>query len=208
MAIISANRNPKNDSLYARRRSVFKGKTKQLENIINGLKNASDKVIFEEFTKDGGGTPVALFNGAWGMGEILRGTKKIDPKAFTPKVERIPNDELKSDFRLIFADFTKLKMRFTQDDQDRGYICMFVGTNRLELIASKWGVAASARSTPNLFSPAGTIHHFYHWQAVARGGSVQQVITVDDSSLSEDSSESGSDKKGELLKTLTTAGLW
>lgn len=207
MAIISGSRNPKNDSLYARRRSVFKGKTKQLENVISGLKNASDKVIFEQFTKHDGGSPVVSFNDAWGMAEILQGTKKIDLKAFTPKVERIPNDELKSDFRLILADFTRLKMRFTEDDQNRGYICMFVGTNRLELIASKWGLAASARSTPNLFSPAGTLHHFYHWQAVARGGSVQQVVTVDDSSLSEDSSEGG-DKKGKLLETLTTAGLW
>jgi hypothetical protein len=201
VAIISGSRNPKNDSRFARRRSILKGRTNQLTNVINGLKTASDKMIFEEFIGSTSDKPHLDFGDAWGRGHMKhRQTgpgEKLDVRSFEPKLDRIPNQELKSDFRLILADFTTLKTRFAADPQNRGYICMFVGKNRLELIASKWGLTV----------PTGSDHHFFHWQAVARGGSVQRVVTVDDASLSDDDSSGGS-KKADLLDTLTTAGLW
>jgi hypothetical protein len=192
--IISASRSPKNDSMFARRRSITKGRRQQLSDVVQALKAANDKVVFEEFSASqssgrfGTKTAISAFSDAWGFGHMEADRSGVLPvrklQGLNLKLGRIPNAELKADFKLMMADFARMRGRFDGGAKD-GYICVFVGNRRLELIASKWGYNGGGGMTK---------HHFYHWQAVAGNGSMATVAPVDDVSADDDS---GTSQEGE-----------
>jgi hypothetical protein len=185
--IISASRHPNNDSLYARHRSTTKGHRHQLKEVVQALKNADDKVIFEEFSPSmldkygkSGSDVVQAFAARWGMmhyAEYRSGVLPVRRAEYTKdgfniQYHRIPNNELKSDFKLIIYDLTKIQGVRQFRAAKHGYLCVFVGDARLEVIAAKNG------ATPG--------HHFFHWQAIAKGQNPNHVCTVDDLSTKDD----------------------
>jgi hypothetical protein len=197
--ITSASRSPMNDSRYARRRSITKGKRKQLIEVVNALKAADDKLILEEFQPSklpsSESTVIGWFTHSWGLGRInadMSGVVNVrfpNFQGYPPRIDRVPNPELKGDLKLMLGDFTLMRGRF-DGGAKHGYICMFVGKARLELIVSKWG------ATPG--------HHFYHWQAIAKGADPGSVNTIDDLSNVKDDevSETRAEKDVKVMKAL------
>jgi hypothetical protein len=202
--IISANRNPKNDSTYARRRSIMKGRVNQLEREIQGFKKANDKVVFEEFSPKTTNRNNVLwdFMDAWGLAAVNRDASGVlgvyrvsynNEKARAPALHRIPDPELKSDFKLMLDDFSIVARRRFQGSDPYGYICVFVGKQSLDLICSKWGGNGK--------------HHFYHWQAITSNASMANAVTIDDATAQDDdgTSEEGADKTGQVVGALEEA---
>jgi hypothetical protein len=191
--ITSTNRNSSNGSTYARHRRITKGNKKVLQKVVDDFKTATDKQIFEEFSN------FQDFSMAWGGGRCLRVAAgplyvhKADFRGNPAKIERVANPDLKSDLMLILSDISvmqTLNTRWvkTETEEDsssaRTYICVFVGTNRLEVVASKWGFKGSTSFLHN---------KFFHWQAIARGANLANVVANDDlSSEDEDDTSSNS----------------
>jgi hypothetical protein len=195
MIISTSHKNPNNKSQYARRRSIWKGRREQLFEVVDGLKAKGGLVVYEEFSPSRMGrytkrsrTPNVLeaFTDNWGIVKFWEKTSGVVPslQPFTAqnqlkpaRVDRIPNQELKSDFKLIIGDLSYLVIGRGFDWAPHAYLAVFVGNNWLELIASKNGNMKG--------------HHFYHWQAVARGApgvghTVDDASVQDDASLGED----------------------
>jgi hypothetical protein len=123
---------------------------------------------------------VGAFSMRWGLAHYSIDRKGVLPvhyakpsKEYSIQVGRIPNDELKSDFKLIVYDLTVIQGVREFRMAKHAYLAVFVGKARLEVIASKYG------ATPGK-------HHFYHWQAIAKGQGVDDVVAVDDSSVEDD----------------------
>ena len=194
MIVSTSHKNPRNDSQFARRRSITKGQREQLRDVVDTLKARQGLVVCEEFSRSrldryqlSSGKPcknvLHAFASHWGlaatglkMGKVLphRTVTFADNKnAYQPRTDRIPNAELKSDFKVILADLSLLVEHRGFDSAQHAYLAVFIGDRWLEVIASKWG------NTPR--------HHFYHWQAVAAGAPMVGD-TIDDASLKDDAS--------------------
>jgi hypothetical protein len=188
MIVSTSHKNARNHSQYARRRSIRKGNREQLVAVVTELKNRQSLVVCEEFSPSRmhrytRPNVLEAFAVNWGladtglkMGKVLaHRTVSFDPKKcqYQPRIDRIPNPELKSDFRLILADLSLLVDQRGFASAPHAYLAVFVGTNWLDVIASKWGNTAG--------------HHFFHWQGVAAGAPAA-VNTVDDGSAEDDAS--------------------
>lgn len=111
MTVTSVNHNPKNESKYARRRSVWKGSTNQLLETIAGLRKTHGVTIHEYWE-------VVTFETAWGL-DMTAG--RVPPKflgtgkwvAHDPSkkfVDAVPQS-CRSDLRTLWLDFVTVLAR-------------------------------------------------------------------------------------------------
>lgn len=149
MTITTKNTNPKNDSQWARHRSITKGNVNQLKDVVTALKGQAN-AAYRHFD----GTPSELrdlwrdkfnqglpafqadppnFKGTAGLAEWLG--------AASPFI---------TDFKTIWTDFVKIFVRRSSDSDKTEQLLFVSYTNtNFDLIYSKWG------TTPG--------HKFFHW---------------------------------------------
>ena len=165
MTIITKNANPKNDSKWARHRSITKGNQNQLEDVVKALKGQQG-VAYRQFdfapsqlrdewrSKFGQGLPAFQadppnFKGSAGVAEWLGSSSPF-----------------LNDFKTIWLDFVKIFVR-RSDDKDTVIQRLFVSqTNtNFDLIYSKWGTVSG--------------HKFFHWAATV-DTTPKSRATIDD----------------------------
>lgn len=187
MAVTSTNFNPKNDSKYARHRSIWKGKHNQLRDAIAKLQGVGGLHVH---VYDGRiGTVTHEFNAEWGVRFHTVRQYPIDRKQVlcywgdidevSDKMLAVLNTKLQSDLRLIWSDFIVVGARRIGSSDGSGYmkddpysgstvIVFAYGPNSFDLIVSKYGYAETQKKD----------HKFYHWQARTKG--VHGLVNVDD----------------------------
>jgi hypothetical protein len=165
MTITTKNTNPKNDSKFARHRSITKGNQNRLEDVFKALRgqqgvqfrhfhDTPSKIREEWYSKFNQGLPkfnsdTLIFKGTAGLGEWLG-----------------PNSPFLTDVKAIWQDFAKIFVR-RSDDNDKTVQHLFVSytSTNFDLIYSKWGI------TPG--------HKFFHWASVADNAPKKRA-TIDD----------------------------
>jgi hypothetical protein len=192
MTITSTNVNPKNDSKYARHRSIRSGNRNKLRSVVDGLK-ATSGVTVHEYCGPAGNILSGIirdFQARWNVrlgvnrriGAVLgywapRGQVSERLRGAVPP-------SLRGDLDLIWLDFnTVLGRRLGLSDgagsgstesQERylegmeSLIVFAPGRSSFDLIVSKYGYANNLKRD----------HHFYHWQA--RSELTQDQVHVDD----------------------------
>jgi hypothetical protein len=188
MAITSINHNPMNDSKYARRRSLWKGRHNQLREAIAQLHGMNDIVVHEysgpmaeamnRFYDDWGLGAVNLKRRAPVRGEILG--QWVYPPVPTKMKLRI-RGLLEADFALLWNDFYGILGRrvgasggIGANDDERGtyhgetVVVFAYGPSSFDLIVSKYGYGDSLKKN----------HHFFHWQASTKY--FRGMVNVDD----------------------------
>lgn len=182
MTITSTNINPKNDSKYARHRSIWSGSRNKLRAVVDELRKAPNVTVYE-YCGPAGNTFKGIvhdFEKQWEVhlgvsrrvGTVLgywatRGGVSSRLRAAVPAA-------LHADLDLIWLDFnTILGRRIGQSDGAGHYtteaqekylmnqeslIVFAPGKDRFDLIVSKYGYADHTKKN----------HHFYHWQARTR----------------------------------------
>jgi len=151
MTIRTKNSNPKNDSQWARHRSITKGTQNQLENVIKALK-AQRGATYRHFDL----RPKELRN-EWSE-KFDQSLPVFNANALTFKGTAGIADWLGAaspfitDLKTIWRDFAKIFVR-RSDDAGKTKQVLFVcyTSTNFDLIYSKWG------TTPN--------HKFFHWAA-------------------------------------------
>jgi len=163
MAITTKNTNPRNDSKWARHRSVTKGNQKQLEDVMAALR-AQPGAHYRHFF----GTPSEIrdsWRTKFGQGLPAFNSEPQNFKGTAGLGEWLGAGPVAADLPTIWADFFKIFVR-RSDDKDTTVQTLFVSyTNtNLDLIYSKWG------TTPG--------HNFFHWAATA--AAAPRRATIDD----------------------------
>jgi hypothetical protein len=170
MTIITKNNNPKNDSHWARHRSIWKGQTNVLDSVITNLK-AAQGVKYKRYL----GTPVevrdmwyAYFDAELPvyMAHKFIGTSGVD----TWLGARSPFTD---DVKVIWADFVRIFKRRSSDGTQQGIPAgtapelLFVSRTQqhFDLIYSKWGLAHGK-------------HWFFHWTSMVAPQPVNRA-TID-----------------------------
>jgi hypothetical protein len=172
MTITTTNSNPKNESKWARHRSIMKGAQNQLGEVIKGLK-AQQGARWEQFDfapqqlRDTWlkvfkqSLPIfrsnpALFAGSAGVAEWLG-----------------PNSPHSDDLNKIWPDFTKMFVRRADNNGTTAqllFICCYtnpqLNSSNFDLIYSKWGLNTTGG------------HKFFHWHSVV--GTQPKRATIDD----------------------------
>lgn len=179
MTITSTNINPKNDSKYARHRSIWSGSRNKLRSVVDELRKTPNVTVYEycgpagdfrsgivlAFEKQwnvylGVNRRVGTFHGYW----ATRGRVSNRLRAAVPPA-------LHSDLDMIWLDFNTIIGRRMGQSDGAGYritesqetylttmeslIVFAPGKDRFDLIVSKYGYADNLKKN----------HHFYHWQA-------------------------------------------
>jgi hypothetical protein len=186
MTITSTNTNPYNDSRFARRRSIWKGRHNQLRETVEALSRARGVKVYEY-------DETMLFEQAWDL-YLVAG--RLPPKGFgtgkwvvedpSAKLVNATPSALRSDLRNLWLDFVTVLARrigFSRSafDSERdqwnqikwaghSLIVFAPGTSSLDLIVSKFGYGESRGDKLK--------HHFYHWQARSEG--IQGAVSIDD----------------------------
>ncbi len=188
MAIITKNTNPKNDSHWARHRSIWKGETNVLDSVLTKLRDQQGVgvVRYKRFHQ----APVAVREmWAAALGERLPGFKAQNFIG-TSGVETWlgAGTPFTNDVRVIWADFVKIFAKRSNDGTQR-FIpvsttkeLLFISrTNQhFDLIYSKWGVA-----------PDRGKHWFFHWTSEVAQQHVNRAgIDVGNDDEDDESSES------------------
>jgi hypothetical protein len=169
VTILSINRKNtiKNQSLYARRRSIKKGNRNQLRDVVEVLRHENRTVkmdIHGTFTE----IRLAFDSPGYQGRSFALGTNvKCVPKGLGtyyevkfPPPEQWRNtvaEDLKSDLKLIWDDLNRIcRLRESGDWQD--YVFVVAISRRLvDIVFSKYGYSERSGG------------HFYHWQAVSKG---------------------------------------
>jgi hypothetical protein len=187
MTIITRNNNPKNDSQYARHRSIWKGQTDILDSVLTNLK-AAPGVRYRRYH----GTPKEvrdMWEGDFGKGNPLPSWwKSVDPSNFTGTSgvdtwlgARSP---FRDDLEVIWSDFVRIfAKRSHPEKKDKHGKIIEGGTTRellflshtnqhFDLIYSKWGHTKGK-------------HWFFHWTSSVAPQPVNRA-TIDGASDDED----------------------
>ena len=184
------NNNPKNDSKYARHRSIWKGSHNQLRRTIAGL-NGTQRVRVYKYSD----RPL-LLNAAllqnWGFGLTatrlgatgfqVHGRGDINPPP--AQMLRAVPEALQCDLKLLWSDFIIIAARRIGESSGAGsftdtwfggsgysgnsLVVFAPGSASFDLIVSKYGYGDDLKHN----------HHYYHWQSRAQG--FQGVVSVDD----------------------------
>ena len=187
MTITSTNHNPMNDSKFARRRSIWKGRRNQLREAIAQLQ-AMDGVVVHEYA---GPTEQVLgkFELEWGVGGLR--LQRRAPKAGeilgqwvipspSQTMLRHLRGSLEADFKMLWKDFYEIAARRVgkstvigsggRDETYNGETVMVFayGPTSFDLIVSKYGFGDDLKKN----------HHFFHWQA--RTSFFRGAVSVDD----------------------------
>ncbi|HEY1933208.1 MAG TPA: hypothetical protein VGG99_14435 [Acetobacteraceae bacterium] len=182
MTITSINHNPKNESQYARRRSVWKGSQNQLQATLALLRDTPGVQYFECWDVFG-------FEREWNVSLIagrlppkFLGTGRWVVEEPSQKLLNATPSMLRSDMRTLWLDFVTVLARrvglsrhsfLNERDQmnqikwdGHSLLAFAPGTDRFDLVVSKYGSSTKARG-----------HHFYQWQA--RAGNTSGLVNVD-----------------------------
>jgi hypothetical protein len=185
MTITSTNHNPRNESRYARHRSIWKGRQNQLLQTVTRLKENTGITVHDYV-----GTIGTVTSGLKQDWEIVLHAGRLAPKPgqilgswHVPE----PSDRLlhtlpaslRSDLTLLWEDFITVAARRIGNSSgagmtgDAGYhgeclVVLAMGPRSFDLIVSKYGYGLTQRYN----------HHFFQWQARAEG--VEEVVSVDD----------------------------
>lgn len=189
MAIKSTNINPKNESRYARHRSIWKGNKNKLDMTVAGVRGASGTRVYEYL-----GSPDKVSKELLDTWDIVLAVGRMAPKPGQAMgywyVEFPPSNKLKqampvalhADLRLIWDDFiTIAARRIGRSDgagtggrsKDPDYhgdslVLMAIGPNSFDFIVSKYGYGWNNKRN----------HHFFHWQSRVTG--FVGLVHVDD----------------------------
>ena len=186
MPITSTNHNPNNDSLYARHRSIFKGKTNQLRRTVAALKATQGVRVYEY--DDTPGMVNKKFEADWGISleayRVAPGSMQVlGTWVMKPPSARLLRaaGSMNSDLKLVWYDFMLCAGRRIGASSGAGYdpdvlaryagkslVVFAVGSQSLDIILSKYGYGDALKHN----------HHFYHWQA--RAGNFDGMVNVDD----------------------------
>jgi hypothetical protein len=190
MPIISTNFNPKNDTKYARRRSVWKGDSNQLRVEVENLRRGQG--ITAHVYLMPATDLIPQFSEEWNviLGSVSRTRAKglrqptgswVVKSMISQKMYRAVPPGLRGDLELIWTDFQVAVLKrfhtdkFSSDpDGDENFLInqdsllVFApGTVSFDLILSKYGYGDNQRKN----------HKFYHWQARLTG--VEDMVHVD-----------------------------
>jgi hypothetical protein len=186
LTITSINHNPKNDSKYARRRSLWKGTRNQLREAIaqlNGTQgvrvweyNDAALIVFGQFMADWNVRLGAQRQFPTSRTQVL-GKWQIAPPSH--KITDAVPQSLRADLKMLWDDFILVAAQRvgvsdgvgSGADPDYSGKCVVVfapGPQSFDLIVSKWGFGDSLKHS----------HHFYQWQA--RTQSFTGLVNVDD----------------------------
>lgn len=192
MTITSINTNPKNDSKYARHRSIWSGSRNKLRSVVDDLRRTQNVTVHEYCGPVGNifGGIVRNFQDDW---NVRLGVNRMVGTVlgyWAPRgkvSDRLRNavpPSLRGDLDLIWLDFNTILGRRmglsdgagagTTESQQRylermeSLIVFAPGKDRFDLIVSKYGYGDNLKSN----------HHFYHWQA--RGKLTGDQTHVDD----------------------------
>ncbi len=189
MAIKSTNINPKNESRYARHRSIWKGNKNKLDMTVAGLRGTSGTKVYEHL-----GSPNTLYTEMRDTWDILLAVGRMAPKPGQAMgfwfVEHPPSTKLKqampvalhADLRLIWNDFITVTARRIGHSDGAGsggrnsdpdyhgdsLVLLAIGTNSFDFIVSKYGYGWNNKRN----------HHFFHWQSRVAG--FAGLVHVDD----------------------------
>jgi hypothetical protein len=171
MTILSTNNNPKNQSIFARRRSITKGHSQQLQSLIQRLRDER-RTIWIEVQGNFFDLRLALkANGfskgqCFGSEQSLRrvpqglGNKWVTKQSFPPPARWMQTlaPDLKSDLQLIWPDLNAIALERHEESNvgktwDEYVFVVAIKRDAIDIVFSKYGFR------PN--------HHFYHWQAVS-----------------------------------------
>lgn len=186
MTITSINHNPKNDSKYARRRSLWKGTRSQLREAIAQLNGTQGVRVWEY--EDAALVVFGKFGDDWHVRLVAdrlfptKRTQILGKWHIAPPSNRILNavpESLRADLKLLWDDFILVTARRvghsdgvgSSSDPDYSGKCVVVfavGPQSFDLIVSKWGFGDNLKHG----------HHFYQWQA--RTNSFSGLVNVDD----------------------------
>ena len=188
MTITSVNHNPKNESKYARRRSVWKGRHNQLRDTVAQLNGTSGITVFEYFADpliikaglmtDWGFSFVAVREGAKGFRPFGRWDIAPPP----PRLLQAVPGGLRADLKLLWNDFVLAGARRIGESSGAGadsnwnglgyngtsLVVLAFGPSSFDLIVSKYGYGDDQNHN----------HHFFQWQARIQG--FQGLVNVDD----------------------------
>jgi hypothetical protein len=189
MTIITKNNNRKNDSTWARHRSVWKGKTNVLGDVLNNLKAAPAKY------KTYRGTPAdvrIMWLSAFGaelpayMSHTFTGPKRFKGTSGvdTWLGARSPFTD---DVKVIWEDFARIFAQRSNDGTREGVpagttsetLFMSRTDHNFDLIYSKWGDARGK-------------HWFFHWTSVVASQPVNRA-TIDVGSDDEEDESTDND---------------
>lgn len=179
MTITSTNINPKNDSKYARHRSIWSGSRNKLRSVVDELRKTPNVTVYEYCGPAGNFLRgiVRDFEVDWDV--HLGVTRNIGPvlgywatrSGVSKRLRDAVPPALQADLDLIWLDFNTILGRRighsdgagagTTESQERylktmeSLIVFAPGKDRFDLIVSKYGYADHTKKN----------HHFYHWQA-------------------------------------------
>lgn len=173
MTITTINHNPKNDSKYARHRSIWKGTRNQVLQTVDRLRATPDMTVYEYLAKTD--TAVSAFQDAWNV--HLKVTRRPPRRnevmgqwVLTPVssklLDAVPGT-VKADMRLIWPDFlmvTANRIGKWWGSEITGYhgkslILFAAGPAGFDFVMSKYGLGEGLTKH----------HHFYHWQSRTTG---------------------------------------
>jgi len=188
MTITSINNNPKNESKYARHRSIWKGRHNQLRETVVRL-NGTSGIVVHEYCAAPLLIHAALMR-EWDFGfsavrEGARGFRPLgrwDIRPPPPKLLQAVAGGLRGDLKLLWDDFILVGARRIGESTGAGantewfggnyrgdsLVVLAFGPASFDLIVSKYGYGDDLRHN----------HHFFHWQARTQG--FQGLVNVDD----------------------------
>ena len=186
----SINNNPKNDSKYARHRSIWKGSHNQFKRTIAGLNGTQEVRVYEDCDRP------FLLNAAlqqnWGFGlTAIRlgatGFQVLGRWDINPPPRRCCEPSPKpsrGDLKLLWSDFIIIAARRIGESSGAGssmdtwfggsgysgnsLLVFAPGSASFDLIVSKYGYGDDLKKK----------HDYYYWQS--RGQGFQGVVSVDD----------------------------
>lgn len=200
MTVTSTNHNPKNDSKYARRRSISKGSYNQLRGAIETLEEAVGKNNVHVYAGPAVNV-VRAFEKRWKVklgaarkiGAVMGYWQSNDPKP-SAEMMSVLSPALQADLQLVWDDVNVIVQRRLGTLRGRDMIMEGAGARLtdgarkylhemesvivfahapdcFDLIVSKYGFGTQGRDGD---------HHFFHWQARQKGGAAKGTTHVDD----------------------------
>ena len=178
MTITSINNNPKNESRYARHRSVWKGRRNQVQDTVEAIRQ--QRTVYEYL-----GHPSRVMSRLetdWNINIHVsrvgsRGTHLLGKwtvaTLFAPVDLWEAARPLQGDMALLWDDFALIIGRRIGNGTDLGgysgesLVVFSFGNTGFDIVFSKYGYGERTREN----------HHFFHWQSRLTG--LEDVVDID-----------------------------
>ena len=178
MTITSINNNPKNESRYARHRSVWKGRRNQVQETVEAIRQ--QRTVYEYL--DHPYRVMGRLSTEWKInfrvsrvrayGKHLLGQWKVGHLT-APVALWKAAQPLHGDMALLWDDFALIVGRRIGNGTDLGgysgesLVVFSFGNTGFDIVFSKYGYGETTRES----------HHFFHWQSRLTG--LEDVVDID-----------------------------